>query len=77
MEWISVKDRLPAKAYQDYKQGIVTHVCTESNRVLVCTTTGHKYVTKYDHEFNMWRSLSDMVDYDVTHWMPLPKTPEQ
>lgn len=82
-EWISVKDRLPAK-----KEGWVTvYASIPSCRWSVCP--GY-----YDEAKNEWLSrflnyrarkdatglITDQIEYlpfeHVTHWMPLPKPPE-
>jgi hypothetical protein len=74
-EWISVKDRLP---YYDW--------------VLVCVAVNPRPVSIARYTGEKWDFLSsnDTWDYaackgdctiamdidEITHWMPLPKTPE-
>jgi hypothetical protein len=67
MEWISVKDKLPA--------------C--SKRVLCFTKYGWTVVDSYSHSVGPhdnpthWFDGSDEeYNVDVTHWMPLPNPPE-
>lgn len=43
-------------------------------RVLVTTDKGNPFVARYDHKWARWRVSGTT---DVTHWMPLPKPPEE
>lgn len=61
-EWISVKDRLPESDGH--------YLCTDGNEIQIMAYFG-EYKGSYD-----WSSyMSNTID--VTHWMPLPKAPEE
>jgi hypothetical protein len=61
-EWISVKDRLPAK-----------HEC-----VLIYDSVCHNiYMAWRDDDLDVWFSEEYLPDFvNVTYWMPLPVPPE-
>jgi hypothetical protein len=62
-EWISVKDRLPAK-----------HEC-----VLIYDSVCHNiYMEWRDDDLDVWFSEEYLPDFVyVTHWMPLPEPPKE
>ena len=64
-EWISVKDRLPET----------------SSELLLHTKSGSNYVGFYKYIIKMFICYGvykkEIDDIEVTHWMPLPKPPEQ
>lgn len=73
-EWISVKDKLPAKDdYNDY----------------LITDGEHCYVGHYRHDADAWDNsklgwiqCTDVVtdetyEINITHWMPLPELPNK
>ena len=72
-EWISVKDKLPAKDdHNDY----------------LITDGEHYYVGHYRHDADAWDHVilgwvqwvladGDVIDINITHWMPLPKLPQK
>lgn len=62
MEWISVKDRLPEKEIDV----LVYNGVAFSVSALI-----------YKYGNDGWHERGDGYDYGyVTHWMPLPKSPE-
>lgn len=64
MEWISVKDRLPTFF------GIYLIFCDKHNPKIYCDGFGgvsHDY-TGFAHDL--------LCDDKVTHWMPLPESPD-
>ena len=62
-EWISVKDRLPAK----------------HERVLIYDSVCHNiYMAWRDDDLDVWFSEEYLPDFVyVTHWMPLPEPPKE
>jgi len=68
-EWVSVEDRLP-----------------EFNTEVLCFVKRNTDVNNYETYFWLWKYYTDETwgdsefnieeDEVVTHWMPLPKTPE-
>ncbi len=60
-KWISVKDKLP-----ENRQG-----------KLILIDTGHIFSGYYDGNSSEWVSLfiNGILNFRITHWMPLPKTP--
>jgi hypothetical protein len=64
MKWISVKDQLP-----EY-----------DTLVLWCMESGYMFIDEIDHD-NDWEHFSkirSMFSPDhITHWMPLPASPEE
>lgn len=61
-DWISVKDRLPAK----------------HEHVLIYDFVCHEiYMAWRDDDLDVWFSEEYLPDFvNVTYWMPLPKPPE-
>lgn len=65
-QWVSVEKRLPV----------------DSGLVLIYPVQGCIDYGCYDFRYNCWRGhifvreVEDIVD-DVTHWMPLPATPQE
>ena len=66
MEWISVKDRLP-----ENKTGN-PHELTDD--VLVYIKEGVVGICEYYPKDNKW--FFDDIEFEVTHWMPLPEPPK-
>ena len=73
-EWINVKDKLPAKGdHNDY----------------LITDGEHCYVGHYRHNADAWDNsklgwiqgvyadTGETYDINITHWMPLPKLPNE
>lgn len=67
MNWISVDNRLPVDQNKDYL------VFTDS--VLYFGRNGLMTVANYNGMGNWIDYLGENVEYDVTHWMPLPEPP--
>lgn len=65
-KWISVKERLP-DTHGIYLAHVVHRYCKVDSYSRVCI----EYFSK-DCD---WDSLADL--YEVTHWMQLPKSPEE
>ena len=60
-EWISVKDKLP----------------DDDTIVLVYAPQSGEPARPGYHHGDEWRwETSDCIEYDVTHWMPMPEPPE-
>lgn len=66
MNWVSVKDRLPAKD----EEVLIYYVSEIKHLVLF------KKVTTAFFEEDGWRLFSDTYADHVSHWMPLPKPPK-
>ena len=65
MKWISVKDRLPDDQYESSYLVICKYkACTECD-------------VAYIDEDDFWREEKYDRKVPVTHWMPLPKPPEE
>jgi len=64
MNWIKVEDELPS-----YDKLVLVYECTHEN-----IRTGLLYRT--DGKGHHWYDRNEEYSLDVTHWMPLPKTPE-
>ena len=67
MQWVSVNDRLPE----------------ESGEYLVYMESGYVIILDYSVNYKAfnafdWFSNADVIEYalPVTHWMPLPPSPE-
>lgn len=70
MEWISVKDRLPELSTSDkwdYDNGY-------SDKVIVIEQ-GESYFAKFKKDLSEWVVFGRLGCINVTHWMPLPKSP--
>ena len=68
MEWISVKERMPDRAYN-------VIVCIQDN------SSGNRHVGEgyYSHTSREWVLGDIVVSFyyqTLTHWMPLPKPPK-
>lgn len=78
-EWISVKDRLPEHDTDVLVFAEGKHEAFIGESVITITHIGnHKFwPDSPDH----WEWVSPwqyfMTDYEITHWMPLPKPPER
>lgn len=68
MNWISVKDRLPEK---DDTYLVAVEIFDFDGRHL------NAYIGFYDIEDKDWTLDCCTLDYVVTHWMPLPRLPEE
>lgn len=70
-QWVSVKDRLPDCAVPV----LVTYIGYDGNR------HGDDVATRIDDLWLWWdgdlRSSDERVTVKITHWMPLPETPEE
>lgn len=65
-QWVSVSDKMP------------THSESESNFVLLRTSFGCPLIGCFDEKTNVWRDENwYMIDYDITHWMPIPPLGEE
>lgn len=65
LEWISTKDRMPTK---------------DGLYIVVACRGDYRYVRPFSYESkaDRWWFLGEpVVGYDVTHWMNLPKAPEE
>ena len=72
-EWISVKERLP-ETYDEY--GIGEYVLATDG--VVTTRAFYGYPGDHDEWFiNPGEQWEATFDRPVTHWMPLPKAPEE
>lgn len=71
-QWISVKDRMPSEKIFN-SVFIVTMHSSYKNKTFVepMHYIGGGWYTMSDEE------PLDTVEYEVTHWMPLPSPPEQ
>lgn len=70
MKWISVEDELPDKIEGLPRSRAVLVHCPEN----ICSFTA-----TYDHEGHRWEHFGrfGLLNYGVTHWMPLPEPPEE
>jgi len=64
MEWISVEDRLP----DNERRVAIVYKYKDSNIVKT-------YIGEYNPFEKRW--INTLDDITITHWMPLPKPPEQ
>ena len=65
-QWVSVEYQLPP------------HSESESNFVLIQTSFGYSLIGCFDYKTNVWRDENwYMIDYDITHWMPIPPLAEK
>ncbi len=67
MEWVSVEDKLPPFKEKEY-------IVTDGDNVDV-------YWWKHFRSFGRkqewcWNDRDEFFDFNVTHWMPLPKPPK-
>lgn len=71
MEWVSTKDRLPEKEYEDFKKKYPD----EKLEVVVQIVDAEIATTLF------WDGESfkdtDGVIYEVANWMPFPKVPKE
>ena len=83
--WISVKDRMPAETHSMFFKLYGTPKWRdamwqeESDNVLVAITfeDGSQFVTSGYTQDGKWSTgISKVLQYTVTHWMPLPEPPE-
>lgn len=84
-QWISVKDRMPAETHSMFFKFYGTPKWRdamwreESDHVLVAITfeDGSQFVTSGYTQDGRWSTgISKVLQYTVTHWMPLPEPPE-
>lgn len=84
-QWISVKDRMPAETHSMFYKFYGTLKWRdamwreESDHVLVAITfeDGSQFVTSGYTQDGKWSTgISKILQYTVTHWMPLPEPPE-
>jgi len=75
MEWISVKDRMPPKAED------VLFCLDGGSMIVVGMLTGHlnRWIISIDNAdaINGIDKELDIIDREVTHWMPLPEPPKE
>ena len=72
MEWISVKDRLPAK----YSRVLVTdgeYICLHYKQPW-CNWEGDEGEDLYCLPCDNLNQNCNVLEGSITHWMPLPKT---
>ena len=83
--WISVKDRMPPELHSTFFKLYGTPKWRdamwreESDHVLVAITfeDGSRFVTSGYTQDGKWSTgISKILQYTVTHWMPLPEPPE-
>ena len=84
--WISVEDRMPAETHSMFFKLYGTPKWRnnamwreESDHVLVAITfeDGSRFVTSGYTQDGKWSTgISKILQYTVTHWMPLPTPPE-
>ena len=75
MEWISVKDRLPDEE-DSYLTYMMDNGCSYNNVIQRFFIKPRILKGIYGDTHSNWE-LVKWDDYVVTHWMPLPKPPEQ
>lgn len=84
-EWISVEDRMPPETHSMFFKLYGTPKWRnamwreESDNVLVAITfeDGSQFVTSGYTQDGKWSTgISKILQYTVTHWMPLPEPPE-
>ena len=84
-KWISVEDRMPAETHSMFFKFYGTPKWRnamwreESDDVLVAITfeDGSQFVTSGYTQDGKWSTgISKILQYTVTHWMPLPEPPE-
>ena len=85
--WISVKDRMPPELHSMWFPLYGTPKWRnnamwreESDHVLVAITfeDGSRFVTSGYTQDGKWSTgISKMLQYTVTHWMPLPEPPKE
>ena len=85
-QWISVKDRMPTETHSMFYKFYGTPKWRnnamwreESDHVLVAITfeDGSQFVTSGYTQDGKWSTgISKILQYTVTHWMPLPTPPE-
>ena len=69
MEWISVKDRLP-----DNADSVIA--CMKDNKT-GDVYVGEAYYSIYSKEWMLGDIQASFYNYTITHWMPMPKLPEE
>ena len=82
--WISVKDRLPEQSpslfsiFKDTDKWSKAMWVMDSETVLVIVAAkGESIVTTGKLQDGKWCTrISPVIEYKVTHWMPLPKPPK-
>ena len=81
MEWISVKDKFPDK-YEDvilYAPKFPEDYCPKESHIFVGYLTGQIDADMDRREWDcVWGDNWVPFEFeDITHWMPLPKPPEE
>lgn len=83
--WISVKDRLPEQTpslfskFKDTDKWSKAMWVMDSETVLVTVAAkGESIVTTGKLQDGKWCTrISPVIEYKVTHWMPLPEPPKE
>ena len=78
-DWIKCSDRLPFTEEDLTKGKLSQFECIVTNGIEVglCAFEGAIYKTSEgDKRWTAWNSYGDIRAYAITHWMPLPKPPE-
>ncbi len=71
MNWINVKDKLPTKEECEIDAGWFLVIRKNLGRADISRYDGHDKEHAYEHGWKYaW-------DYTITHWMPLPKPPDE
>lgn len=79
-DWISVKDRLPERCNLENDDWIISDVVFAW--FVPYIPNGRSSIVKayYVHTLRVWQIMSDVYigrrGYKITHWMPIPKPPE-
>lgn len=67
--WIPVEEYLPPIPESEY-----IHILHSSEVVAVLSDCGNVFIAKYNFGIERWIGASD---HKITHWTPLPETPEK
>lgn len=71
MGWISIKDRLPEKEYEDFKKKY-----PDSDFEVIVQIVDAKIATTLFWDGESFKD-TDGVIYEVVNWMPFPKVPKE